>query len=123
VPVAASPNRLFPIGVEPEVSPHTPMSTAGAASRGIAAANWIRACQSRMPACQQGALAIKPYSVGIATTDASGHAQTPPLPAGRYWVLSDAKVDNRRVMWNAPVDLKAGSATLTLDQRNSMPVD
>ena len=85
--------------------------------------NWIRACQSRMPACQQGALAIKPYSVGIATTDASGRAQTPPLPAGRYWVLSDAKVDNRRMMWNVPVDVKAGSTSLTLDQRNAMPVD
>ena len=32
------PNTLFPIGVEPEVSAHTPMSTAGAGSRGIAAA-------------------------------------------------------------------------------------
>jgi hypothetical protein len=38
VPVPASPNTLFPIGVEPEVSAPTPMSTAGAASRGIAAA-------------------------------------------------------------------------------------
>ena len=60
-----------------------------------------------MPACQQGALALKAYSVGMTTTDANGHAQTPPLPAGRYWVLSDAKVDNRRMMWNEPVDLKA----------------
>ena len=85
--------------------------------------NWIRACQSRTPACQQGALALKPYSVGVATTDASGHAQTPPLPAGRYWVLSDAKVDNRRMMWNEPVDVKAGSTSLTLDQRNAKPVD
>jgi hypothetical protein len=38
VPVAASPNTLFPIGKEPEVSPDTPMSTASAGSRGIAAA-------------------------------------------------------------------------------------
>jgi hypothetical protein len=85
--------------------------------------NWIRACQSRAPECQQGALALKAYSIGIATTDENGHAQTPPLPAGRYWVLSDAKVDNRRVMWNVPIDLKAGPAALTLDQRNATPVD
>jgi hypothetical protein len=85
--------------------------------------NWMRACQSRTPACQQGAQALQAYSVGIATTDANGHAQTPPLPAGRYWVLADTKVDNRRMMWNEPVDLKVGANSLTLDQRNAMPVD
>jgi hypothetical protein len=90
---------------------------------GTALQNWIRACQSRTPACQQGALALKPYAVGVATTDASGHVQTPPLPPGRYWVLSDAKVDNRRMMWNEPVEVKAGSTSLTLDQRNAKPVD
>ena len=85
--------------------------------------NWMRACQSRTPACLQGAQALQPYSVGFATTDAEGHAQTPPLPAGRYWVLSDTKIDNRRMMWNQAVDLKAGGNSLTLDQRNAMPVD
>jgi hypothetical protein len=86
--------------------------------------NWIRACLSHnMPTCQQGARALQPYSVGIATTDANGHAQTPPLPVGRYWVFSDAKVDNRRMMWNEPVDLKQGANSLILDGRNSMPVD
>src|ERR1700687_1159464 len=38
VPVAASPTTLFPIGVAPEVSPLTPMSTAGAGKRRITAA-------------------------------------------------------------------------------------
>jgi len=85
--------------------------------------NWMRACQSRTPVCQQGANALKPFSVGIATTDVNGHAQTPPLAIGRYWVLSDAKVDNRHLMWNQPVDVKAGSNSLTLDRQNSMPVD
>ncbi len=85
--------------------------------------NWIRACQSKTPECQQGAVALKTYTVGIATTDATGHAQTPALPAGRYWVVSEGKLDNRHVMWNAPVDVKDGSAALTLDQRNALPVD
>ena len=85
--------------------------------------NWMRACQRREQACATGAQALKPYSVGIATTDANGHAQTPPLPAGRYWVLSDAKVDNKRLMWNQPVDVKGADASLTLDRRNAMPVD
>ena len=90
---------------------------------GNALQNWIRSCQAREPGCQQGALALKPYTVGVATTDADGHAQSQPLPAGRYWVFGDGKVDNRAMLWNQPVDVKAGPATVTLDQRNASPVD
>jgi hypothetical protein len=85
--------------------------------------NWMRACQKREQACVTGAQALNVYSMGIATTDANGRAQTPPLPSGRYWVLSDAKVDNKRLMWNQPVDVKGAGASLTLDRRNAMPVD
>jgi hypothetical protein len=60
--------------------------------------NWIRACSSRTPLCEKGAGALKAYSVGLATTDATGHALTPPLPAERYRVLADAKVANKHVM-------------------------
>ena len=84
---------------------------------------WMRACTAHAPACQQGALALKPYSVGLATTDATGHAQTPPLPPGRYWVLSDAKVGNKHLMWNQPVDVRSGEKLVTLDERNAMPVE
>jgi len=59
----------------------------------------------------------------MATTDANGHAQTLRLPAGRYWVLADTKVGDKRVMWNEPVDLKAGDQAITLDRRNALPVD
>ncbi len=90
---------------------------------GTALQHWMRACQKRDQACASGAQALKPYSVGIATTDAEGHAQTPPLPAGRYWVLSDAKIDDRRLMWNQPVDVKGTEVSLTLDRRNATPVD
>lgn len=85
--------------------------------------SWMRACQSRLPACQQGEKAIRTYTVGIARTDADGHAQSPPLPTARYWVLSDTKVGSRHIMWNQPVDVAGTPATLTLDERNAMPVD
>jgi hypothetical protein len=85
--------------------------------------NWMRACSTRAPACEKGARALQAYTVGIATTDANGHAQTPTLPAGRYWVLSDTKVGNKRMMWNEPVDMKAGDQSVVLDQRNAMPVE
>jgi hypothetical protein len=84
--------------------------------------NWTRACVNRAPECEKGARALQPYIVGVATTDASGRAQTAALPAGRYWVFGDAKVGDKRLMWHELVDLK-GDRSVTLDLRNAMPVE
>jgi len=92
-------------------------------ANGNALQNWIRACQTRAPSCQQGGMALKPYLLGIATTDANGHAQSPPLPSGRYWVFGDGRIDNRPMLWNQVVDVRGGPASLTLDERNATPVD
>jgi hypothetical protein len=85
--------------------------------------NWMRACQKKDHACMTGMQALQPYSVGIAMADATGHAKTPPLATGRYWVLSDANVDNKHLMWMQPVDVNGAGASLTFDKRNAMPVD
>ena len=84
---------------------------------------WMRACSERTPDCEKGVRALNAYSVGYIKTDANGHALTPTLPAGRYWVLSDAKVGNKRLMWHELVDVKAGTQSVTLDQRNAKPVE
>ncbi len=85
--------------------------------------NWMRACAERTPDCQKGVLALNAYSVGYIKTDANGHALTPPLPAGRYWVLSDTKIGDKKVMWHELVDVRAGTQSVTLDQRNALPVE
>ena len=85
--------------------------------------NWMRACAERTPDCEKGVRALNAFSVGYIKTDANGHALTPTLPAGRYWVLSDAKVGNKRLMWHELVDVKAGTQSVTLDQRNAKPVE
>ena len=84
--------------------------------------NWMRACAERTPDCEKGMRALQAFSVGYIKTDANGQAQTP-LPAGRYWVLSDAKVGGKRLMWHELVDVKSGNQSVTLDQRNAMPVE
>jgi hypothetical protein len=38
-------------------------------------------------------------------------------------VLSDAKVGNKHLMWNQPVDVRSGEKLVTLDERNAMPVE
>jgi hypothetical protein len=85
--------------------------------------NWMRACAERTPDCEKGIRALQVYSVGYITTDATGHAVTPPLPVGRYWVLSDTKIGDKKVMWNELVDVRAGTQSVTLDQRNALPVE
>lgn len=85
--------------------------------------NWVRACYNRTPNCEKGAQALRSHSVGTAMADATGRAQTAALPAGRYWVYGDAKIGGKRLMWSEPVDVKPGTQSLTLDQRNAMPLD
>ena len=85
--------------------------------------NWMRACDKKEQLCFAGMQALQPHSVGFLATDANGQARTPPLPPGRYWVLCDAKVDNKRVAWDQPVDVKAAGASLTFDRSNVIAVD
>lgn len=84
--------------------------------------NWVRACLAKTPDCEKGARALQPYVVATAITDANGHAQPTALPAGRYWVLGDTKVGDKRIMWHELVDLR-GDRSVTLDLRNAQPVE
>jgi hypothetical protein len=84
--------------------------------------NWVRACLAKTPDCEKGVRALQPYIVGGVTTDADGHAQPAALPAGRYWILGDTKVGDKRLMWHELVDLK-GDRSVTLDLRNAKPVE
>ncbi|HQR70255.1 MAG TPA: hypothetical protein PLE54_06605 [Burkholderiaceae bacterium] len=84
--------------------------------------NWMRACIAKTPDCERGARALQPYVLGRVTTDANGHAQPATLPVGRYWILGDTKVGDKRIMWHELVDLK-GDRSVTLDLHNALPVE
>ena len=85
---------------------------------GSAMKMWGMACANQTPACQQGVQALAADTAGLAVTDATGRGQTQPLPAGRYYVFNSVHISNKPMMWNLPVQLKAGANTLTLDQHN-----
>jgi hypothetical protein len=91
---------------------------------GSAMKMWGMACANGngTPVCQQGVQALAADTAGLAVTDAAGKGQTQPLPAGRYYVFNSIHIANKPMMWNLPVDLKAGANTLTLDQHNLTPV-
>lgn len=94
-----------------------------ASPNGTAMKAWHRACESRTPACQQGLHALMADAAFATRTDAGGRGQTRPLPAGRYYVFGAVRVANRPMIWNLPVDLKAGTNSITLDQHNLTPVE
>ncbi|HEY3950950.1 hypothetical protein [Phenylobacterium sp.] len=68
-------------------------------------------CQSEIPAIVRGAL-------GRVMTDAQGHAQTPQIPSGRYYVVGVSAIQGKPVVWVQPVNVQPGANTLTLDQLN-----
>jgi hypothetical protein len=86
--------------------------------RGLATRQSFGSRSVSFPNPQQGAQALAADTAGLAVTDAAGRGQTQPLPAGRYYVFNSVHISNKPMMWNLPVDLKAGANTLTLDQHN-----
>ncbi len=69
-------------------------------------------------ACKRGVQAMVGDALGSARTDAEVHAQTPGLPAGRYYVVGLVPYRGHSLMWHLPVDVRAGANTLSLEPRN-----
>ena len=84
---------------------------------------WLNACASRQPLCQQVIEFSKSYVVAPAGFDAGRRAQFPAVPPGTYYVFAAARHNNQPFMWDLRVDLKPGANAVTLDQRNSTPVN
>ena len=84
---------------------------------------FMDACKQHTPDCQKGLNAINAKTVSAIRTDATGHAHTPAIPAGRYYVFGTLMVDHKPMVWQEPIDLRPGGNTLTLDLKNAYPVD
>jgi hypothetical protein len=84
---------------------------------------WALECQRPTPACKQGIAGIRADQVGVLQTDSQGRAQMPQLPAGAYYVFGSATQGQRSARWNLRVDLKQGSNSVTLDERNAWRVN
>lgn len=80
---------------------------------------WDLACQQKSPQCQQMLMSLKPYVAGVAQIDSSGKATLSNLPAGSYYVFATTHANQRALSWDACVDLKSGTNSLVLDQKNA----
>jgi hypothetical protein len=68
--------------------------------------------------CNRGMNAMVAGALGIAQTDAQGHARTPALPPGRYYVVGFVPYKGHSLLWHLPVDVKSGANALSLEPQN-----
>ncbi len=73
--------------------------------------------------CQQVMVAINSDSASLIKADANGNANFPGVPAGTYYLMISTKLNNQTIFWGQQVDLKPGANSITLNQRNSTPVN
>jgi hypothetical protein len=70
-------------------------------------------------ACTRDFKAMTVSALGFITTDANGHAQTPAMKPGRYYLVGVAPYQGRHLFWHRAIDMRSGPATVTLDQTNA----
>jgi len=86
-------------------------------------AAWAQACKSGSPVCQQGFNAMGAASLKTVTLDPSGKANFPEMPPGVYYVFGSTRYGSGHLLWNLRIELKPSWQTLTLNERNAMPME
>ncbi len=79
--------------------------------------------EARSPLCQQGIDALRPYIVATAKLDGNGGFTFPNGRTGTYYLVAQIPYNGLHLVWNLRVDLKPGANSVTLDQRNTTPID
>jgi hypothetical protein len=68
--------------------------------------------------CNQGMQALAAGTVGIATIDPNGHAETGALAPGRYYLVGFTPYQGHSLVWHMPIDLKPGTNSVALGPEN-----
>jgi hypothetical protein len=61
-------------------------------------------------------------ALGSVRTDATGHARTPPIPAGRYYIVGLVPYKSKALFWNLPVDARPGTNAVSLNLANGATI-
>jgi len=86
---------------------------------------WAHACErsTREPICQQGVNSLANYVVARAGFDGNGTAIFNNVPSsGTFYLVADTSYTHH-LLWNLKVELKPGANAITLDERNTMPIN
>ena len=97
----------------------------GAQGRSSRVSAWAHACERSTsdPICQQGVKNLGNYMVAKTGFDANGTAIFNNVPSsGTFYVVADTSYTHH-LLWNLKVELKPGANAITLDERNTTPID
>ena len=109
------------IWVTPE-NPLDAMVRAGLVAGGGSISAKLAADCGDVAACTKDLQVMTGKALGSVLSDAAGHAQTPTIPAGRYFLVGFAPYDGKVLFWNRSIDLQSGSNSVTLDQTNGVAI-
>jgi hypothetical protein len=119
---AGVPGRFAPFaGVKVWVTrtdPEFALMRAGIPVRGDLATEIDSDCHD-ITTCMRDWKAMTSGALGFITSDASGHARTPALTPGRYFLVGVAPYQGRHLFWHRGIEIRAGANEVTLDQGNA----
>ena len=123
---ASAPGSFTPfpevhIWVTPE-NPQDAMVRAGLVAPGGSISGKFLADCGDIAACTKDLQVMTARALGSVLTDAAGHAQTPKIPAGHYFLVGFAPYDGKVLFWSQSVNLESGANSVTLDQMNGVVI-
>jgi hypothetical protein len=81
------------------------------------------ACMNKTPDCQKVNDAVKSSAISAVRADANGTGTLPGVPPGTYYLMISVRYNNQGYVWGQPVQLKAGTNSLALNQNNATPLN
>ncbi len=122
---AAAPGKFTPIAnIQMWVTHDDPAAALlkGASAKGDPAKQLSADCRNPTLCVRDWRVMTEDAAASV-RTDANGHAVTPHIPAGHYYVVGYAPWGGKTLFWHRPIDLKNGLNSITLDSRNGSLVD
>jgi hypothetical protein len=117
-----APGSFTPLpGIQIWVTPENPedaLVRAGYVPAGGSLADKFSADCRNVQNCTRDLQVMTAKALGSVRTDAAGHAQTPHIAAGRYYLFGIAPYQGKPLIWSQAVNLQAGSNSVKLDQTN-----
>jgi len=80
-------------------------------------------CTKQTPDCQKAVVAIIADSATAVKTASDGKGVFPAVLPGTYYVFGIGQYQGKPLLWNVRVQIKAGENSITLDERNSSPLE
>jgi hypothetical protein len=77
------------------------------------------ACTNRDPSCRSAVDAMNAQTAAGIKSDSTGNAQFGSLPAGTYYLVGSARLNNRLTVWNLKVELQPGANSVILGPNNA----